>query len=106
MGVMPVVHVLAQRGVTLRAEEDHLCGSLEPALDGGSNIVAGSDTWAPGGRMGRGQRALWPAGLVPHVPTSAYVCGCIDASAVQTGAPKQCPRSLQSAFASLVHRGG
>ena len=31
------VHVLAPRGVSLGAEEDHLCGSLEPILDGGSN---------------------------------------------------------------------
>ena len=84
------VHVLAPRGVTLGAEEDHLCGSLEPVLDGGSN------TWlAPtrGLRRKDGLRAESPVGSRAqlHVPICVYVCGCIDASAVQTGAPWQCP---------------
>lgn len=88
---MPVcVHVLAPRAVTLGAEEDHLCGSLEPVLDGGSN------TWlAPTCGLGRkdGLLAESPVGSRAqlHVPICVYVCGCIDASAVQTGAPWQCP---------------
>lgn len=78
------VQVLAPRGVSLGAEEDHLCGSLEPVLDGGSNtwlapthgLRRKDGPWAESPVAGRAQ---------PHVPICVCVCGCIDANAVQTG---------------------